>query len=295
MTLLKAATHSVANVEAATACYARWLNYHVVEQGDVPADLAAAWGCPASAGRTYAVMQPASGADVFLRFVQGDPVPGYTPIRSYGWAATEICVSDVEAVQMRMHASPFTVIGPPKPLDGFEMVIPMQVRGPDDEIVYLTQMPANGAAQGLPEPQSLIDRPFIMVLACKDLRTSIAWTRDVLGLNVTQPVAIRYTMIEKSFGLSPEDRTEIVTANWPGQDLIIELDQYPQGATPRPCHEGVLPPGVAIVSMLHPDLDRLEGHWFSPPVHREGPLYGGRLCGVLQAPDGALLEVLDGR
>ncbi len=295
MTLLKAATHVVANVTEASDCYAQWLDYRMVEQGHIPADLAAAWGCPASAGRAYAVIQPASGADVFLRLVEGDKVPGYTPIRTYGWAATEICVTDVEAVHARMQASPFTVIGPPKPLDGFEMVIPMQVRGPDDEIVYLTQMPTNGAAQGLPVPQSLIDRPFIMVLACEDLRGSIGWTRDVLGLDVSDPVAIRYTMIEKSFALSPEARTEIVTANWPGQDLIIELDQYPQGATPRPRHDGALPPGVAIVSMLHPDPKRLAGHWFSQPVRRDGPLYGGRMSGVLQTPDGALLEVLDGR
>lgn len=299
MTLLKAATHVVADVAAASAAYARWLDYAVIEQGQIPTDLAAAWGCPASAGRDYAVLQPASGAAVFLRFVAGDPLPDYQPLRTFGWAATEICVTDVAAVNDRMAPSPFEVIGPPKPLDGFEMVIPMQVRGPDSEIVFLTQMPADGASLGLPVPHSLIDRPFIMVLACPDLPRSIAWTRDVLGLEVSAPVAIRYTMIEKSFGLSPDDRTEIATAKWTGPDnggdVIIELDQYPAPATPRPRQPGALPPGVAIVTMLHPDFTRLDGHWRSPPVARAGPLYGGRLVGVLETPEGALLEVIDAR
>ena len=47
--------------------------------------------------------------------------------------------------------------------------------------------------------------------------------------------------------------------------------------------------------MIHPDFARLDGHWLSPPVVRDGPLYGGRAVGVLHTPEGALLEVIDGR
>lgn len=293
MTLLACATHVVADLTLATARYVEWLDYRVVLQGPLNAELAAAWGAPASAGRASALLQPSSGANTFLRLVEGDPVPGYLPLRTYGWAATEICVQDVAAVHARILQSPFRVIGPPKPLDGFEMVIPMQVEGPDREIVYLTQMPEDGSALGLPVPVGVIDRPFIMVLASADIAGTIAWGREVLGLEVSDPVAIRYTMLVRSFGLADGEKTQIATAGQPG-DTILEFDQYPAAATPRPCHAGALPPGVAVVTIRHPDIDRLAGYWVSRPVPRDGPLYGGRRSGVLRSPDGALLEVIDG-
>jgi catechol 2,3-dioxygenase-like lactoylglutathione lyase family enzyme len=293
MTLLRCATLVVADVKATAARYAEWLGYSVVEQGEVTPDLAAAWQAPASAGKRYTVMQPQSGEPVFLRFVKGDPVPDYLPIRTYGWAATEICVTDVEAVHQRMLASPFEVIGPPRTLDGYATIKPMQVRGPDAEIVYLTEFAGDDPALALPKPKTLIDRPFIIVHASRGLDAGLAWLRDVLGLQAIDPVSIRYTMIERAFGLTPEDKTAITTAQWPGGETFLEFDQYPEAATARPQHLGALPPGVAIVTMLHPEIARLEGHWLSPPVCRDGAIYGGRAVGVLQTPEGALLEVID--
>jgi catechol 2,3-dioxygenase-like lactoylglutathione lyase family enzyme len=294
MTLLKCATHVVADVAAARDRYVAWMDYAVVEEGVVDAGLAASWLAPATAGRPYCVLQPASGAQTFLRFVEGDPVPDYLPIRTYGWAAIELCVTDVEAVNQRMLESPFDVIGPPKALDGFATVKPMQVRGDDLETVYLTEILADGRASGLPTPQSLIDRPFILVLACPDLRKSMLWVRDVLGLETIDPVAIRYSMISLAFGLDPDSKHELITAKWNGE-VFLELDQYPEGATARPCHPGALPPGVAMTTMAHPDMARLDGHWASEPVVRDGPLYAGRKVGMLLTPEGALLEVIDGR
>jgi catechol 2,3-dioxygenase-like lactoylglutathione lyase family enzyme len=292
MTLLKCATLVVADAGAACERYARWMDYAVVERGAVPADLAASWGTPASTGREYAVLQPASGEPVFLRFVAGDPVPGYRPIRTFGWAATELCVTDVEAVNARMAQSPFAVIGPPKPLDGYATIKPMQVRGPDAEVVYLTQILVDDPASGLPRPRSLVDRPFIMVHACADLAAGIGWAREVLGLEVIDPVSLRYSMINLAFGQDEDAQTAIVTARY-GDHTFLELDQYPAAATARPRHSGALPPGVAIVSMLHPDMARLGGHWLAEPVVRDGAVYGGRASGVVLTPDGAILEVID--
>ena len=293
MTLLKCATHVVADVAAAAARYTEWMDYRVVEQGAVDAQLAALWQAPATAGKAFALLQPASGEATFLRLVQGTPVADYEPIRSFGWAAIELCVTDVEAVHERMQRSPFEVIGPPKNLDGFATVKPMQVRGPDKEIVYLTEMLVSGPEHGLPTPRSLVDRPFIMVLACPDLRRSVAWVREVLGLEVIDPVAIHYSMISKSFALPEGQKVELVTAKWQGE-VFLELDQYPQAATVRAGAPGELPPGVAMTTMAHPQFDRLAGHWAAEPVVREGPLYAGRRVGMLLTPEGALLEVIEG-
>jgi len=292
MTLLKCATHVVGDVAAAAARYVEWMDYRVVEQGEVDDALAALWLAPASKGKPYALLEPASGASTFLRLVEGTPVADYEPIRSYGWAAIELCVTDVEAVHERMKASPFEVIGPPKNLDGFATVKPMQVRGDDKEIVYLTQMLVSGPEHGLPTAQSLVDRPFIMVLACPDLRKSAAWVKDVLGLEVIEPVAIQYSMISKSFALPEGQKVELVTGKWQGE-VFIELDQYPQQATPRTGVAGELVPGVAMTTMIHPDFARLDGHWAVEPIVLQGPLYEGRRVGMLTTPEGALLEVIE--
>ncbi|HWU04167.1 MAG TPA: VOC family protein [Novosphingobium sp.] len=293
MTLLKCATHVVGDLAAAIARYTEWMGYGLVEQGTVDAGLAALWQAPASEGKGYAILQPASGVDTFLRFVEGDPVADYAPIRTYGWAAIELCVTDVEAVNEKMLASPFEVIGPPKNLDGFATVKPMQVRGADKETVYLTEMLVDGPSHGLPSPKSLVDRPFIMVLACPDLRKTAAWARDVLGLEVIEPVAIHYSMISKAFDLPADRKIELVTAKWQGE-TFLEFDQYPDEASERTVHPGQLPPGVAITTMAHPDFARLSGHWAVEPAAREGALYAGRRVGMLRTPEGALLEVIEG-
>jgi len=295
MNLLRCATHSVVDLDAAKARFSQWLNYSVVEDGVVPADLAAAWGAPASAGRRYAVMQPASGAAVFLRFIEGDAVPDYLPIRSYGWAAIEICVQDVLAVNARMLSpqSPFPVIGPPTKIVGIDTIYPMQVRGPDQETLYFTQITTDAPDSGLPKAGSLIDKLFILVLACPDMRATADWFARTLKLDMTSPMAIRYSMISLAFGLPIVDLHEIVTAKYQG-DVFLEFDQYPAGSVERPAHPGALPPGVSICTLFHPDFDALEADWFAAPVVRDGPLYAGRRVGVLKTPEGALLEVMEG-
>ncbi|MFV3126667.1 hypothetical protein [Niveispirillum sp. KHB5.9] len=291
MKLLRAATLTVADPEATATRYGQWLDYSIVERGILPVGLATAWGCPDSAGRAYIIMRPASGAAVFLRFVAGDPVPDYRPLRTFGWAALEICVQDVMKVNERMLESPFQIIGPPRRNDGLPTIHPMQVRGPDGEIVYLTQINSDLPAFDLPRADSLIDKLFILVMACSDMVASIDWFGTAVGLPLGERLDIPYTMLSAAFGLPAEHKHTISTIVH-DRDIFLELDQYPPAATPRPAHAGQLPPGIAICTLSHPDLSMVRGDWITPPVRRDGPLYDGRLTGTLTAPDGTLLELV---
>jgi len=290
--LLRAATLTVADPEATAARYGQWLDYAVVERGRVDPDLAMSWGAPASADREMVVCRPASGADVFLRFVQGDPPADYRPLRTFGWAAIELCVSDTLAVAERMAASPFEVIGPPRELDGMPEIFPMQVRGPDHEIVYLTQIRRQPQGVRLAQAQSLIDRLFILVLASSDLTATRAWFAERLGLNVHGEVAIRYTMISKAFDLPPDTKHAIATAGHE-IDTFLEFDQYPAEATPRPCWPDQLAPGIAVATLAHPNLDAVTASFVTPPHPRAGAIYGGQRCATVQTPDGALVELVE--
>jgi catechol 2,3-dioxygenase-like lactoylglutathione lyase family enzyme len=171
-------------------------------------------------------------------------------------------------------------------------IFPMQVRGPDNEIVYLTQIRSQPQGVRLAQAQSLIDRPFILVLASADLGATRAWFADHVGLNVHGEVSIRYTMISKAFDLPPETKHAIATA---GHDIdtFLEFDQYPDEATPRPCWPDQLAPGIASVTLTHPNLDAVTAAFVTSPHPRAGVIYGGRRHAVVRTPDGALVELIE--
>lgn len=291
MKLLRSATVSVADLARAQDTYARWLDYSTVESGALPADLAASWGRPKAAGRPYAVMQPKSGAEVYIRFVENEPHPDYLALRTYGWAAIEICVTDVLAAHERIKDAPFEVIGPPREIDGLPAIYPMQVKGPDQEIVYLTQIREDLPAYDLPRAESPIDKLFILVLACSDMHASLKWFEDHIGFPTGRVMDIEYTMLADAFG-TPRSELHTISTAVHDRDVFLELDQYPEAATVRPGAADDLPQGVALGTFLHPDLNAVTANWITPPVARDGALYAGQLTGAVMAPDGTLVELV---
>ncbi len=292
MKLLRAATLTVADLKTSAGNYARYLDYAVVDEGAVAQDLAASWDAPETAGRPYAIMQPASGAEIYLRLVEQPPHPDFVPLRSYGWAAIEICVEDVLAANARMEDSPFEIIGPPREIDGLPAIYPMQVKGPDGEIVYLTQIRDDLPAYDLPRAASPIDKLFILVMACSDLDASLDWMERHAGVEKGRDMEIVYTMLANAFD-APLDELHRIATMIHGRDVFLELDQYPDAANLRPKHEGMLAPGCAIGTFWTPDFDALPGPWVVPPARRDGPVYKGGRVGVVKDLDGALIEIVE--
>lgn len=293
MKMLRCATLSVRDAEGSARTYEEWLDYTVVESGQLPGALAASWGCPGSAGASYAVLGPASGRDTYIRLVEQPPTPGYAPLRTYGWNATEICVQDVLAVNERMTRpdSPFEVIGPPREIEGLDAIYPMQVRGPDAEILYFTQIRSDLPAYTLPRASVPIDQVFIMVAGCSDLDASMRWFREAVGLQDGRRMDIVYTMLAGAYGSDPDALHTIATMTCE-DDVFLELDQYPGEATARPTRDGMLPPGAALTTFKTARFDELSG-WIAPPEARDGPVYAGRRAGCLRGPDGILAEMVE--
>lgn len=295
MKLLRAATLSVGDLARARDNYAGFLDYEAIEEGALDADLAASWGAPQNAGRRYVVMRPASGTEIFLRLIEQPAHPDYEPLKSYGWSAIEICVQDVLATHDRLRHSPFEVIGPPREIEGLPAIYPMQVKGPDGEIVYLTQIRSDLPAYDLPRATAPIDRLFIFVLACSDMHASIRFAVEKLGLKFGRDMDIVYTMLANAFGTSHEKLYTISTVIHE-RDVFFEFDQLPPQATPRPQHKGMLPPGVALGTLTLPDFDARIGtlaDWLiAPPAHHPGAVYGGRRAATVRGPDGSLFELV---
>ncbi|CAM3816223.1 hypothetical protein [Litorimonas haliclonae] len=296
MKIMHAATLVVTDLKRSCELYTEWLEYSVIEKGEIPSDLAESWGTPKTAGRPFAVLQPASGAEVFLRFIEQPAVPEYKALSTYGWNAVEICTQDTPKVAERMEKSPFEIIGPPAEIAGLPTIFPMQVKGPDEEIVYLTQIRGDLPNYNLPRAGSFIDKLFILVMGCSDFRNSKDWLVNHLDLSAGRDMSIDYTMINKAFGLPEGTQHEIATLIHE-KDVFLEVDQYPEQATQRPRHKGMLPPCAAIGTFLHPDFDRIDdlnkNNWITPPIKRSGPFYNNKRSGTLAAPDGTLIEIVE--
>ena len=292
MNPIRAATLSVADLDAAVARYGAWLDYHPIAKESVEPDLAASWAAPASACARQAILRPASGSKADLRLIELAPTPAYRPLRSFGWAALEICIQDVHATHDRLRESPFEIIGPPAAISALPTIHPMQVQGPDGEIIFLTQIKSGGPGSGLPIALTPIDTLFILVLACRDMAAMARWVSAQLGAALAPEMAIPYRMIARSFDLPVEQLHRIATAERDGH-IFLEFDQYPDAAIDRPQLAGMLPPGISVVTLSHRDLDAVAGPWLTPPTRRDGAIYEGRRVGVLRAPEGALIELVE--
>jgi len=297
MELIRAATLTVSDLDRSKNQYCEWLNYKDVESGDVNPDLANSWGTPNTAGQPYCILQPESGAEIFIRMIEQPRVEGYKALTSYGWAAIEICNQDTLAVNEIMEKSPFEIIGPPQALDGLPSIFPMQVKGPDEEIVYLTEFKERKMeSYDLPEAHSLIDRMFILVMACSNLEKSGAWLAKHLLIDQGPPMDLIYTLINNAFDLPADDKQTIATLQHE-RDVFLEIDQYPQEAVSRACHDGMLPPCTALASFRHPEFDRIDALnkdlWITPPTLHDGLIYNGKCAATLKAPDGTLIEVVE--
>lgn len=292
MHLIRSATLAASDLDRSIDWYTTWLDYELVEDSQIDADLASSWNAPGVSGRRQVVLRPASGRNVFLRFVEQTPYPDYEPLRSYGWNAIEICTRDTNAVNARMIESPFRIIGTPKKIAGLAAIYPMQVMGPDREVVYLTQINDDLPEYDLPRADSLIDSLFILVAGSSDMDQELEFLERIVGLSPGRTMEIDYTMINKAHGLADGTLHALATVKH-GRDVFLEVDQYPDGSTARPRREGELYPGIALATLYHPDFEAVLTRTGATALTPPGIIYGGKRAFTLTTPDGTLIEIVE--
>jgi catechol 2,3-dioxygenase-like lactoylglutathione lyase family enzyme len=289
---IKCGTVSTPDLEAALADYRDRLGLRLVEQGEVAGELAASWGARASAGQAYALLQPRSGAECFLRLIEAPLHDAFVPTRTFGWAAFELTVKDVYGLAERVEGSGFEIVGPPKPIDGLPYFVPMQVLGRGREMLYFNQVAMDTPSSDLPKAQSEVDHIFIVILATSDRVGTLDHLKTRLKLEEGGSYTLNYTMINSAFGL-PDGTQSTITMVQNGRLPIVEVDGYPPAATARPKLAGMLPPGNAMVTLAADSLGRVDLDWIAPPVERPGPLYKGRRSATALGSAGELIEVIE--
>lgn len=290
------ATVSAPDLGATERAWAHRLGHKVVDRGVIDDDLARSWEAPGQKGRPYTLLTPASGAEVYIRLVEGvhGPEGGAPPRTSLGWAALELTVQDADALCAELRGSEFEIIAEPQLLNFTDKIYPMQAVGLAGEVLYLNEVRGDLPSFDLPPAKTFVDHIFIVILAAPDLDKALDFYRSQLGLERGDTYDIPYKVINDAFGLPPDQHHQLATAGL-GRDVFIEIDQYPEGTPPRGATPGMLPPATAAVSFTAEDIDSLKVPWISRPSERQEVPYGGRRVGTCRGAAGELIELIEAR
>ncbi len=285
-------TLTAPDLSAATAAYRDYLGYRVTSDGALGREVARAWGRPKLAGRRSVLMEPESGVETYLRFVEGPLYSAYEPLACLGWNAAEILVEDVDALAERLERSPFRVIGPPADLSFSDKIRAMQVVGPAREILYFTQIKEPLPVFDTPVAASFVDRVFIVILGGSSLASIQDHYHQQLGVPRVPVMHSVVSTLSARYGL-PADSRHTIAALPLGGKCYIEADQMPEAAVVRPCDPGELPPAIAIASFEVEALDEQPSGSLGPIERPPGLPYAGRRTRTCVGPAGELIELIE--
>lgn len=266
--------------------YEDYLGYRAVDEGVMSAELALAINRPQLAGRPFVTLVPRSGPQVGIRIVQGGQ-SGFEPMQRLGWSAVELLVKDPMALKEGLEGSAFRHLQGPDFLTDQKNILAMQVTGPDQELFYLTHMidPSQSFLQPQPNPEP-VGHTFIMVMGSADITASVAFWQQHFDNGVVGPIPYRIGVLSEAYGLPLETEHALALVSM-ADGYGIEIDHYPESASPVPAPEGEQG-GVILVSLsVDPRALKAPLPWELAYHNQDGGLRGG----VVRLPSGAPIEV----
>lgn len=298
---IRVATFSAVDLDAVGRDYGRWLGYKVRERGVVSAELAASWGTPKAAGRSYLLMSSDAAPDVFIRAVQASPAAlalPYRPLLTHGWNGIEIIVDDPDGLYAKLKDSPFRVIGEPAPLGAYPSIRAFQVVGPSGEVLYLTAETGDRSRSLLPLPNGEVGRIFIMVIGGPDIEALLDFYTTPFGLTRNKPRSVPVGVLIRAQSLAPGTGLPLTTTRLAEHGNLIEFDGYSANAGPRAVPEGDLPLGIVSTSFSVRSIAALElkattHKVITAPQRLPGLAYGGGHAVTLRGPAGEWVELIE--
>lgn len=240
------------------------------------------------------MLGPASGAEVYVRFVQAPERVGYWPPVTWGWNATEILVEDPDALALKFAESPFKRFGGPGDLYSHPKAPrAIQTVGPSGAILYFTRIIPGGSRYGLHGAKSPVDRVFNVVLGGPSLNELRVFYADTLGLRVGEPMLFTMTLAAQATDSPPDTLFPICVAPIKSRNSILELDEYPESTTARPRGDDQLPGGMSMVSFTVGSLDNFPVPFRAEPQAINAAPYDGRRVAVIEGPAGEWLELIE--
>jgi len=287
-------TYCVADLDTVVDAWVQWMDFRVVESGEVTADLCAVWDTPAMQGMRYAILQPASGTEVYLRYIEtGENLPFGAPMYC-GWTANEFLAEDVDELARKLEGSPFKLIGGPNDLfPRAKAPRAIQAIGPSGELVYFTRMLPGGTVNALKGAKSFVDRTFNVISAGHNIEAMRHFYHDLLHQKMNAPISMYIPYLAEACGVPGDTIFHIQVAKIRVRRSIVELDQFPASVAARPRTAGQLPPGFSMVSFYVDNLDNLPVELRAAPKAIESKVYGGCRSAVAIGAAGEWLELIE--
>lgn len=291
---IRIVTHCVEDIDAEINVWAEYLGYQLCAQGKLSRELCTVWGTIKEIDTPYAYMQPASGAPVYMRFIETGKRPGYWPPVTWGWNATEILVEDPDQLAKQLTGSPIDHFGGPGDLyNSPKAPRAIQTLGPSGAMLYFTRILPGGSRYGLHGAKSPVDRVFNVVLGGPSLKELCDFYNEKLGMKVGAPMGFTMTLAAQACGAPPNTEFPICVAPVRARNSILELDEYPENSAPRPRNSGCLPGGMSMVSFDTESIDALDVPLRCAATAIDEFPYNGKRSAVIEGPAGEWLELIE--
>lgn len=285
------ATLVTANFEQTSNAYCQQLGFTVSYQGKVSAELAAFWQAPVLSGNRLQILAAANG-DPWLRLVEDPNASDSQPLQRLGWLALESSVASVDAVRAVIDTGQFQVLGEPAYLQVSDAIKALQLLGPAGEVSYLTEVQRPVPPFELPQTQSFSASIFIPVLAVPDRQAAVTFYQQLHNADPALLFDTKITVLNKRW-------QKPLTQQYPVATLqldclcLFEIDELPEGLPLcRPTNS--LPSGIALVSCICKDLERVAMLTGATIQQFHDPYYPTDRFILLTGPAGELLELVQG-
>ena len=284
---ITAVTISTSDLSRMVEVYQEFLKYRITKSGQITAKESFAWGAENLTDADYVVMQPEKSNDFSFRLIHQPDQSNYIAFKSAGWNAAELIVEDVDGLAVKLENSPFKIIGAPADLSFTKDIRAMQVMGPANEILYLTQFKKIVPEFDNPKPRCFVDQTFIVVLAGKSLDEMQDYFHENFALAKATIIESRIRSISRVFNYPEDTKYKAAALTLKGQSMI-ELDELPKEGNKRYSLEGYLPAGIAMVSFhYYESREVLKNTYFS-----KLPFHESRICSVQKGPTNELIELI---
>ncbi|TMM58645.1 hypothetical protein FEE95_04225 [Maribacter algarum] len=292
---IKMATVVVKDIKTTKKLYTGWLDYKLADEGKISKEMANGWGTPKMNEKPFALLQPKSGDDVYLRVVEGTVPKDYKAMTTYGWNAIELIVENPDEVYEKLSKSPFVHIGGPENLgDGLSSIRAVQFKGPSGEVFYFTADMGHNEESTLLKARSAIDRPFIMVAAGPDARVMTDFYVNIFNAKEAFFMETPIPLIASAQNLTKDYKFALGLVRLGAFSNSIEIDGYSENAKLRGTEEGELPPGVSMASFTVSNLDLIDSSLFiNSPIILPGLGYDGNRMVIVKGPAGEFIELIE--
>ena len=284
---IAAVTISTSDLSRMVEVYQEFLKYRVTKSGQITAKESSAWGADNLIDADYVVMQPEKSDDFSFRLIHQPDQSNYIAFKSAGWNAAELIVEDVDGLAVKLENSPFKIIGMPADLSFTKDIRAMQVMGPANEILYLTQFKKIVPEFDSPKPRCFVDQTFIVVLAGKSLDEIQDYFHEKFGLTKATIIESRIRSISRAFDYPENTRYKAAALTLKDQSMI-ELDELPIEGNQRSSLEGYLPAGIAMVSFHYYESKEILKNTYLSNL----PAHETRVCSVEKGVNNELIELI---